>query len=98
MYCIFYFEFSEVNAFGHLSPCSEFSCHLMRKLITMSFHQGAFKVILMFLFNMAQRATQKIKIQMLIKTHGCLLPCMLARCLEGLCTSRWIGLWLIHLT
>lgn len=47
---------------------------------------------------MAQRAPPQIKIQMLIKTHGCLLPCILAQCLEGSRTSRWIGLWLIHLT
>lgn len=54
---MFFFFFSEVSAVGLLSPCSEFPSHLMRKLITESFHQGAFKVIFMFLFNMARRVT-----------------------------------------
>ena len=36
-----------------------FFSHLMRKSATASFHQGAFKVIFMVLFNMVQRTTPK---------------------------------------
>lgn len=36
-----------------------FFSHLMRMSATASFHQGAFKAIFMFLFNMVQRTTPK---------------------------------------